>query len=449
MEHAVESTLLPQAATATSAPRGLKRIGPLRIEEYIAQHLGHRLLRRTCRHNSAAVPVVMNTVSRSTSPVDSPIETPLWSGCRVIRGNRSFSSMLICCCGRWLTFLAPIAALAAAPPVARANVGEVPEQESHWQIHLDNDGLSGARSDQDYSWGVSVIGNGREATAGPLVLLDQWLERSAVQSRTAEYHEPAARAWSAGLLGFTPSTLKSRQPVPDDRPFASLLYATRSSLVLSDSGLAARFSSVTVGWLGTGLAPSVQARVHKWVADEQPLGWDHQISEGGEPTLRYVWAQHRLVQSVSTSSVTRLDSKLSFSASAGFLSEATAALSMRWGRPADSWWSDAPELTDYAPAPLASNAAFDPTSRAWHFFAGTRVKARAYNALLQGQFRHSAVTVDSANVEPLLLEGWFGFSRQWGHATFRYVARASTSEIRRGPGRRALVWGCITVERQF
>ena len=45
--------------------------------------------------------------------------------------------------------------------------------------------------------------------------------------------------------------------------------------------------------------------------------------------------------------------KLTVGGSAGYLTEASAAVSMRWGRIRTPWWSFNPELGDYGAAPVA------------------------------------------------------------------------------------------------
>ncbi len=62
---------------------------------------------------------------------------------------------------------------------------------------------------------------------------------------------------------------------------------------------------------------------------------------------------------------------------------------MRAGRFNSPWWGFAPELTDYMAAPVPTENYRG--GRELYVFLGARVKARAYNAFLQGQFRDSDV----------------------------------------------------------
>ena len=107
----------------------------------------------------------------------------------------------------------------------------------------------------------------------------------------------------------------------------------------------------------------------------------------------------------------RVDVKTTVQGSVGFLTETSAAVSLRVGRFDTPWWSFAPELTDYIAAPTPVEVAAACSARLY-FFAGARVKARAYNAFLQGQFRHSDVRYSYDEIEPLVAEAWIGVVTQ-------------------------------------
>jgi hypothetical protein len=191
---------------------------------------------------------------------------------------------------------------------------------------------------------------------------------------------------------MTPQSLDSAQPLPNDRPFANLIYGTRSHIRVLDGGDRARFSSFTFGILGLHVAETLHRTVHRALGDKMPRGWDHQISAGGEPTARYVEAQQWLLSGIDRDDENLPQVKFTLAGSAGFITEGSVALSARWGRIQSPWWGFAPELGDYAPAPIAPEEHFSSLNPAERFaFAGVRLKARAYDALLQGQFRHSDV----------------------------------------------------------
>ena len=55
-----------------------------------------------------------------------------------------------------------------------------------------------------------------------------------------------------------------------------------------------------------------------------------------------------------------------------------------------------------APVPVAVHR----RQRALYVHFGVRVKARAYDAFLQGQFRESHVRYSTGEIEPLLAHAW-------------------------------------------
>ncbi|WP_350145354.1 hypothetical protein [Haliea sp.] len=74
-----------------------------------------------------------------------------------------------------------------------------------------------------------------------------------------------------------------------------------------------------------------------------------------------------------------------------------------------------------------------------YWILGAAVKARGYNAFLQGQFRHSDVEYDRGDLNTARVEAWAGYSHSFGNG-FRltYLLRGHTSELERGTGDRIL-----------
>lgn len=320
-------------------------------------------------------------------------------------------------------------------------------------VQLDNDLFSGAHRDQDYSWGIAATFASPEGRriAAPFdavrARLESWLTppRLAATGTLQQSH-----ALQMGLLAMTPSTLRSPDPLPDDRPYASLLFLSTAEMsVLEDVGRA-RFTSFTVGALGLKVAETIHRTVHKAVGNELPLGWEHQISAGGEPTFRYVHAEQWLLGRMDGQYSQEPELKFTVSGSAGYITGGSVALSGRWGHIRTPWWSFAPELADYTVAPVAPRVERDASGFSeWFFFAGARLKARAYNALLQGQFRDSDVSVSSGDLARLQAEGWIGLSTAWSDLRVTYTVRYASREMTREPGARSLIWAGVSVEKSF
>jgi Uncharacterized protein conserved in bacteria (DUF2219) len=357
--------------------------------------------------------------------------------------------------GRWRLWVT-LAVLTAGPHGIAWSADEPSDlqlpSERGYSIQLDNDLFSGSHRDQDYSWGMAVT----YASPRPGKLmrplhsvrdrLDEWL----VPDETERGGwTPEQQATQMGILAMTPQSLRSPEPLVNDRPFANLIFMTSSAVRVLDGGERARFSSFTFGVLGLHEAETVHRHVHKALGNEMPQGWEHQISSGGEPTARYVEAQQWLLGGTERDpSLPEL--KFTVAGSAGFITEGSVALSARWGRIQSPWWSFSPELGDYTSAPLAPVERFSSQSPAEFFaFAGVRLKARGYNALLQGQFKHSDVRVQGDDLAHTLAEAWVGLASTWGENRITYTLHYATSEMTVEPGKRGLIWAGIAFERSL
>jgi hypothetical protein len=276
--------------------------------------------------------------------------------------------------------------------------------------------------------------------------LDSWLAPEE-DSESREF-APEHQATQLGILAMTPQTLRSPEPLYGDRPFSNLVFVTSSQIRVLEGGDRARFSSFTLGILGLHAGPELQRVVHRAIGNEQPEGWDHQISVGGEPTVRYVAAQQWLLGDFEARRADAPELKLTVAGSAGFITEGSVGLSARWGRIQTPWWSFDPELGDYTSAPVAPVARFSSRNPAEMFlFAGVRLKARAYNALLEGQFRHSDVRVQGDDLSHTQAEAWAGLATAWSDYRITYAIHYASTEIVRGPGERSIVWAGINFEK--
>jgi hypothetical protein len=311
-------------------------------------------------------------------------------------------------------------------------------------VQIDNDLFAGDDKDRDYTGGMSITLSGERARDGLLSLdpllsrLDGWI--------TGDTGGDVYYARQIGLMAFTPGNTLVREVQPDDRPYASLLFLSNGRVNVDADDRGAWTSSVTVGVLGLSVSERLHSTVHELVGSESPKGYDHQISAGGEPTARYTLARQKLWIADPSG---RLDVKTTVQGSVGFLTETSAALSLRLGRFNSPWWGFAPELTDYiaAPVPTENHRAGE---RELYFFVGARVKARAYNAFLQGQFRDSEVRYSADEIQPLLAEAWIGVVTQVLDQTqLSYALHYQTAELRDGPAARDSLWGSVQLTHAF
>jgi hypothetical protein len=331
--------------------------------------------------------------------------------------------------------------LAAA--VSMAEGADAEPAVSGVRVQIDNDLFAGSDRDRDYTGGFGVTFSGTDARDRYLSLDPALAVIDAVTS-SGDY-ATTRHARQVGLMVFTPRDVMTSDPVRHDRPYASLLFTTNARVRVHANERSAWTSSLTVGMLGLSLTENLHSAVHDIVGSESPRGYDHEISAGGEPTARYTLARHYLVVADPTST---LEVKATVQGSVGFLTETSAALTMRLGRLDSPWWSFAPELTDYAAAPLPVDAARRKPEM--YVLAGVRVKARAYNAFLQGQFRHSDVRYSFDEIEPIVAEAWIGFVTQlFRNTQLGYTLNYQTAELRNGSANRAALWGAVQLSHNF
>ncbi|MDY6949016.1 MAG: lipid A deacylase LpxR family protein [Pseudomonadota bacterium] len=310
------------------------------------------------------------------------------------------------------------------------------------RVQIDNDLFAGDNQDRDYTGGFSVTISGERARDG-LLSLDPLLRR--LDASSADDSADVHHARQLGLLAFTPRDTLVAEVQPDDRPYASLLYVSNGRVRVDADDRSAWTSSLTIGVLGLSVSERLHSAVHELVGSESPRGYDHQISAGGEPTARYTLARQKLWIADPSG---HIDVKTTVQGSVGFLTETSASISMRAGRFNSPWWGFAPELTDYMSAPVPTESYHG--GRELYVFLGARVKARAYNAFLQGQFRDSEVRYTSDEVQPLLAEAWLGVVTQILDQTqLSYALHYQTAELRHGPASRDALWGAVQLTHAF
>ena len=218
----------------------------------------------------------------------------------------------------------------------------------------------------------------------------------------------------------------------DDRPYASLISLTSTRLTPGTDDDTVWASSLTVGLLGTGVAESLHRGFHRVIGGDKPHGYDHQISDGGEPTLRYTLRRQALLGRQSDVMGQRADFKWAVEGSVGFITEAALLASGRIGRYSTPWWSLQPERSDF---PLAPGRAGQREGDLYLSY-GAAVRLRGYNALLQGQFRHSDVTVSRHDMEPVIGEVWGAVT--WGFASNATLSYPRALPVVRTAARRRL-----------
>ncbi len=318
-----------------------------------------------------------------------------------------------------------------------------PSRELHAAIAFENDLLAGSGRDRDYTYGINLSFSGDEVEQWPISpsSWQAWLDAT-LQVHNHNHNVAPIHRVEYGAYAFTPENIEASQVQSNDRPYASLVYA--QSTKESVRGNINWISSLSVGALGLDFAGSAQNKIHSLTGGKEARGWRHQISDGGELTAKYALARQRYWALNSP----RFELKTTSQLSVGYLSEVSQALSFRWGDIHSAWWRFAPSLSAYnerAGYQLSNHRIPE------HFFwGGIAIKARAYNAFLQGQWRDSERELSAGELNHILVEAWLGYT--WALANgvrITYQLRGHSSEISSGDGNRSLLWGGLSIAMPF
>ncbi|HEY3487315.1 MAG TPA: lipid A deacylase LpxR family protein [Gammaproteobacteria bacterium] len=312
-----------------------------------------------------------------------------------------------------------------------------------WTLYIDNDKFGPRGTDRDYT-GSFALSYASPADKDLPLPVEEPL--SLIDTRK---HDPGSllmHGFEFGLVAFTPANITIETPQPGDRPYASLMYITskRHRMYVHDNISIAH--SLTVGAFGLAAASDLQQEIHEIVKSDQPRGWSNQISDGGEPTLRYLWEYRRLGGDYTLAAHRRLQWGTAAGFSLGYLTEGIFGLNLRFGHLTDPWWSHHSSPTGFGDRLLTVPGQYA-NGGGPYVWASINTSWRLYNAFLQGQFRDSAVTYDSDELRDLTARlsvgaGW-AFSNRW---RLSYYLQTQTSEVRTGLADRTFTWGGIVLE---
>lgn len=338
---------------------------------------------------------------------------------------RGASALLLgCCVGH-----AALAQTTEARPPHAADANS-------WTFAVDNDWLALSRRDADYTGGFMFTMSGPSA-AQFLLSLDPvlgfidglWMPGSAATSKSALQF--AAQA-------YTPKDKKTHAAIKDDRPYAGLFSMTSTRMTVTGYADPVWASALTIGVVGTSAGKELHRQFHKTFGGEVPNGYDHQISDGGEPTFKYTVRRQALAAESNDLLGQRADFKWGVEGGLGYITEAALLASGRFGRFSTPWWSLYPERSEYY-APPAANSEGD-----LYLMYGAGVRLRGYNVLLQGQFRDSDVTFAGRKLEKVLGEAYAGVT--WGitgSTSLSYLVRYQSAEIKHGRASRDSINGSL------
>lgn len=325
------------------------------------------------------------------------------------------------------------------------------KQNSGWSLYVDNDLFALGKRDYDYTGGVAFKQSGARAQTA-LLSVDKglgWLNDAVGVSRQyAATPHFTTHNIEYGFTLFTPVELKSSAAILNQHPYASLFFVSNTRMVVAPQAMTTYQSSLTLGVLGLPLAREIQTTIHRVTGGNIPQGWRHQISAGGEPTLRYSLLRSKSYVFTRPGHNT-MEVKLSSEANIGFSTDAGVGASLRYGSIHSPWWSFNQHNAEYISlgSPAFRSEKDQPLES--YLWTGVSVKYRFYNAILQGQFRHSDVTYQRDELVPIILEAWLGYTQdltqQWQLSVF---VRARNHEIDL-PTEHDPVWGGFIISKSF
>ena len=322
-----------------------------------------------------------------------------------------------------------------------------------WAIVLDNDAWVSSSRDEDYTGGVSVGLGGNRVTKYRFSLNPAltWVNK---KLHLDGGRQPATldHMMRFGLALFTPDLGSTGGPKAGDRPFANLLFLENSQIRVDANRNRAYQTTLTLGILGSDVGEAVQDAIHDVGDNNKVTASGYQISDGGELTARYAVSMQSLLQSRLAGRDKRLELKYRVEGTIGYITEGSVTLAARWGQAGSPWWSFAPSRSNYLPQPVSysrhQNRAFG--RRDFFLWSAITVRARAYNALLQGQFRDSEITYSGGELNHILGELSVGFTRKFSDAiNVSFALHYQTNEIKHDTAAKNIRWGGLTIQKSF
>jgi len=307
-------------------------------------------------------------------------------------------------------------------------------------IYLDQDLLVPfTNEDRDYTMGIAVEffwtkEKGLYPLDGLVKTAGEWLG-------IKESDSGIVYSFMLGALAYTPDDLSDAQPIYNDRPYSSLIYLSNKRV--RTDGKNALAAEVLLGVIGSKLPGEVQAGLHSMYREAkdlgptedpvEPKGWSHQISDGGELTMRLRLTNSRLQSKLSYPG--RFDLATTMGLALGFQTNVNVGFSMRAGKLRSPYWS-----LPYDPVNrgnfLPSNARDE-----WYFWSAINARLVGYDALLQGQFRDSDVKFTYDEIEHVVYDGGFGLTVGFEKSQLSISANAKSSDLKFTSRRQ--VWGSI------
>jgi hypothetical protein len=385
-----------------------------------------------------------------------------------------------------LSLLAGVSAVRAEEAQAESGTPQPLVREgpfTAFSLYTDQDTFKIPSSDQDYTMGLQFTFAGawvkKSGVDAPLRLLDWLFLVNKVHAGRVDAGIQS-HSFAFGDSAFTPlkgphgAILAETAPRYDDRPYANLLFASvRRQTFRFHTAIT---SELTVGVLGLKVGEAVQTWIHahKNPPDVRPGGWRHQISDGRELTLRYRAAvqqvlfrgfvggpvssanasiddkrdtETRALAGMAADRVRWIDSVADVEGNLGYYTNVGGGLKIRLGRIMSSPFGERLAINTTKGVQRLGRGG----ERPWELYAwgGVGGTLWVYNALFQGQFRDSDVTIGfsprppgQSTLERTTTDWQVGLTASFKKFSGSYVY-SGHGALFEGPNARSHSWGGI------
>ena len=332
------------------------------------------------------------------------------------------------------------------PLVNAEESNNVIEKNSGIGIYIDQDMfVPFSNEDRDYTMGFAV--EFFWAKEKGLYPLDSLVKTAGEWLGIEKSDKDIVYSFMLGTLAYTPDDLSDSQPIFNDRPYSSLIYLSNKRV--RTDGRNALAAEVLLGLMGSKLPGEFQTGFHSMYREVfdleptddpvEPKGWRNQISDGGELTLRLRLTNSRLQEKLSIPK--RLDVTTTMGLALGFQTNANLGFAIRAGKLRSPFWSlpyDPVNRGNFVPSKAENE---------WYLWTAFNARFVGYDALLQGQFRHSDVRFSYDEIEHIVYDGGVGLTLGFDASQLTISANMKSADLKIEP--RKQLWGGINYMYYF
>jgi lipid A 3-O-deacylase len=294
-----------------------------------------------------------------------------------------------------------------------------------FSLQIENDWFAkaaGSEADRDYTTGI------RLSYLTDPIAMPEWVRNLDVPTFLGSAGDNRIRrlGFSINQNLYTPENTQTKDPIPDDRPYAgwlSLGVALQTIHRQGDEPIRMDSMELSLGVVGPwALGEQLQNNFHDFIGDDESLGWDNQLRN--EPALQLTFERRWRTGAWELVSPLGLETDFVPYIGAGLgnvLTYGSVGGIVRLGEDLRK---------DFGPPrvrpAIAGSEAFNASGISWYLFAGLEGQAVAHNIFLDGNsFRDGP----SVTRNPLVAEGQAGLAIFVGDVRIAYTHVLKTPEF--------------------